>query len=226
MNKNKFFTAVITLGLSVIILFVISYFTFNKNKINQGNFRISDAILSSIVELEDKSEGTTDWKYDVSQNNKISMLVQKVGDAAVEEVYLKNLKVKTRNDVHIYIEQDKYEIRHKYEQINNRVNIYAEETESGDYLVEFDIKNEDVITDFKIPSDIKEIRHDGTILNTVGIPVSQIDFKLKYELVIVQDNQRINSCKVEIDMPSGRIITDGFVVERLDSTNYNFKVGY
>lgn len=227
MNKNKFFTAVITLGISAIILIAIVYFTFNNNKINQGNFRITDSILSSIVELEDKAENPGEWKYDISQNNKISMLVQKIGDAHVKEIYIKDIKIKSKNDVNIYIEQDKYDLRYEYKDIKNeKVNIYTEETEAGDYLVEFDVKNKNIVKDFGVPEGIKEIRHDGTILNIAKIAISQIQFKVKYNLVVVQDNQKTNTCKVEIEMPDEKIAVDGFFVKRLDSSNYNFKVSY
>jgi len=227
MSKSKFFTVVIILGISAIILYGIIYFTFNNNKINQGNFRISDSILSSIIELEDKSEDTNQWKYDISQNNKISMLVQTIGDATLKEIYLENVKVKSKNDVNIYIEQDNYGLELEYSKIKNKkVNIYIEETETGAYLVEFDIKNKNIVSDFNVSNDIKEIRHDGTILNIAGMPVSQTKFNIKYNLVIVQDNNRINTCKIKFEMPDEKIAVDGFFVQRLDSSNYNFKVSY
>lgn len=227
MNKEKFFTAVITIGISAIILAAIVYLTFNNNKINQGNFRISDSILSSIVEFEDKAEDDNQWKYDISQNNKISMLIQKIGDCAAKEVYIDDIKIKSKNDVNIYIEQDKYDLRYEYKNIKNeKVNIYVEETEAGDYLVEFDVKNENIVKDFGVPEGINEIRHDGTILNIANIAISQIQFSVKYNLVVVQDNQKINTCKVEIQMPDEKIAVDGFFVQRLDNSNYNFKVSY
>ena len=227
MDKNKFITAVITLGISTIILLVIVYCIFNNNKVNQGDFRISDSILSSIVEFNDESAGTNEWKYDISQTNKVSMLIQTLGSATIKEVYLENMKVKSKNNIHIYVEQDNYDIRYKYEDIKNKkVNVYAEENEAGDYLVEFDIKNENVLSDYIIPSEVKEIRHDGTVLNTASIAVSQIRFKVKYNLVIVQDNKKTNTCKVEIEMPDDKIAVDGFIVKRLDSSAFNFKVDY
>lgn len=227
MDKSKFFTAVITIGISAIILLSIVYFTFNNNKINQGDFRISDAVLSSIVELEDKSQNENEWKYDISQSNKISMLVQKIGDCAVKEVYIDNIKVKTKNTVNVYIEQDKYDLLYEYKDVKNKkINIYAEETQDGNYLVEFDIKNKNAVKDFIVPEGTKEVRHDGTILNIANVAISQIKFKVKYNLVVLQDNQKINTCKVEIDMPDEKIAVDGFFVQRLDSLNYNFKVSY
>ena len=112
MDKNKFFTAVITLGISAIILLVIVYCIFNNNKVNQGDFRISDSILSSIVEFDDKSAGTNEWKYDISQTNKVSILVQTLGSATIKEVYFEDVKVKSKNNVNIYVEQDNYDIRY------------------------------------------------------------------------------------------------------------------
>jgi len=227
MSKSKFFMAVTTIGISAIILFVIVYYTFNNNKINQGDFRISDSILSSIVELEDKSEGTNEWKYDISQNNKISMLIQTIGDVNIKEIYLENVKVKSRNDVNIYIEQTKYDISYRYEDVKNKnLDIYADNIDTGDYLLEFDIKNEDIVSNYIIPEGVNEIRHDGTVLNTASIAVSQIKFQIKYNLVILQDNNKTNKCKIELEMPDDKIAVDGFFVQRLDSSNYSFKVSY
>lgn len=228
MNKSKFFTAVITIGISVAILLLIVHVIFNNNSnVNQGSFRVSDSILTSIVQLEDKSEGANEWKFDISQNNKISMLIQTVGNATIKDVYLEKVKVSSKNDVHIYIEQENYDINYKYEDIKNKkVNIYTEETEAGDFLIEFDINNQDLISNFVVPSEIKEIRHDGTILSIAKMSVAEIEFKVKYNLVLVEKQGKINRCKVELNLPNDKIITDGFSAERLDSSNFNFKVNY
>ena len=227
MNKSKFFMAVITMGISAIILFVIVYYTFNNNKINQGDFRISDSILSSIVEFEDKSEGANEWKYDISQNNKISMLIQTIGDTNIKEIYLENVKVKSKNNVNIYIEQNKYDVSYKYEDVKNEnINIYVDKMDTGDYLVDFDIKNEDILSGYSRPEGVNELRHDGTVLNTASIAISQIRFQIKYNLVILQDNEKTNKCKIELEMPDEKIAVDGFYVQRLDSANYNFKTSY
>jgi len=155
------------------------------------------------------------------------MLIQTVGDASIKEVYLEKVKVSSKNDIHIYIEQDNYGLSYKYEDIKNKkINIYTEEKAEGAYLIEFDINNEDVVLDFNIPDDVKEIRHDGTILNMAQIPVSKIKFGVKYNLVIVQGQDRINTCKVELELPNEKIITDGFSTERLNSSDFNFKVNY
>jgi len=228
MDKNKFFTVIITVVISVVILLIIVNTIFNDNSdVNQGNFRVSDTILTSIVELEDKAQSAEEWKFDISQKNKISMLIQTVGDASIKEVYLEKVKVSSKNDIHIYIEQDNYGLSYKYEDIKNKkINIYTEEKAEGAYLIEFDINNEDVVLDFNIPDDVKEIRHDGTILNMAQIPVSKIKFGVKYNLVIVQGQDRINTCKVELELPNEKIITDGFSTERLNSSDFNFKVNY
>ena len=228
MNKNKFFMAVITMAIAAVILFVIINIVFgSNNKINQGNFRVSDFLITSIVELEDKSEEASDWKFDVSQSNKISILLQTSSDSKIKEAYLEEFKVSSKNDVSIYVEQDKYDAYYKYEDVKNKkINIYTEEREDGSYLVEFDITNEDVLSNYSIPEDIKEIRYDGTILNIAKIPVSSIDFKVKYNLVLVEDNGKTNTCKIELSVPNSKILTEGQSVERLDISGFNFKVDY
>lgn len=227
MKKNKFFTAIITLVISAVILIVIVNLIFNNSKINQGNFRVSDAILTSIVELEDKAESSTEWKYDISQNNKVSILVKPNENASIKEVYLEKIKIKSKNDVSIYLEQEEYDVSYKYKNISNgKVNIYTEETEEGNYLIEFNINNEDVVSNFNVPNDIKEIRHDGTILNIANIAISDITFNVKYNLIIVENNGQINKCKIEIKMPDSKVATEGLFVERLNTSEFNFKVDY
>ena len=125
------------------------------------------------------------------------------------------------------MEQDKYDVSYKYKDIKNKkVNIYTEETEDGNFLVEFDIRNEDVVSNYSVPEEVKEIRHDGTILTIAKVPASSIKFDVKYNLVIVEDKGQINTCKIELQMPDTKITTEGFSVERLDSSKFNFKVDY
>lgn len=227
MNKKKFFTAIITIGISVAVLLFIINIIFKDAGINQGNFRISDTILTSVVELEDKSENGEEWKYDISQNNKISMLVQTNKNSEIKEVYLEKVKVKSKNNVNIYLEQEQYELSYEYKKIRNKkVNVYAEEREDGNYLIEFDVKNKDVVSDFNIPEGTKELRHDGTILNLANIAISDITYELKYNLVIVESIGQTNTCKINIKMPDLKVATEGLAVERLDSSNFKFKVDY
>lgn len=227
MEKSKFFTVVITIVVSVAILITIINIIFDNSNINQGNFRVSDAVLSSIVELEDKSEGNDSWTFDISQSNKISMLVSSNSDAKIKEIYLEKVSVSSKKDVNIYLEQEKYDINYHYTEMKNKkVNIYTEEQENGNYLVEFDILNKDILSDYIVPDEIKEIRHDGTILNLAGIAISEISFDLKYNLVIIEQTGQINTCKIKINMPDKRLATEGLSVERLSNADFNFKVEY
>lgn len=227
MEKSKFFTVVITIVVSAAILMTIINIIFDNSKINQGNFRISDTVLSSIIELEDKSEGNNGWTFDVSQSNKISMLVTANSGSKIKEVYLEKVAVSSKKNVNIYLEQEKYDVNYHYAEIKNKkVNIYTEEQENGSYLVEFDILNKDILSDYIVPDEIKEIRHDGTILNLAGIAISDITFNLKYNLVVVEQTGQINTCKIKISMPDKKLATEGLSVERLSNEDFNFKVEY
>lgn len=127
MSKGKFFTAVITVVISGIILFVIINMIFDSSKINQGGYRISDVLLTSVVELEDKSETVSEWKFDASQNNTISMLVASNSNTDIKEVYIEKFKISSKKDVNIYVEQEKHEISYKYEDIKGKkANIYMQ----------------------------------------------------------------------------------------------------
>ena len=227
MEKSKFFTIVITIVVAAAVLITLINIIFDNSKINQGNFRVSDTLISSIVKLEDKSEGTGGWTFDVSQSNKVSMLISSNSDAKIKEVYLDKVGVSSKKNVNIYIEQEKYNTSYSYADIKNkRVNIYKEEQENGSYLVEFDVLNKNIMSDYMVPDEIKEVRYDGTILNLAGIAISDITFDLKYNLVITEEKGQINTCKVKIKMPDKKLATEGLSVERLSNQEFNFKVDY
>ena len=204
MEKSKFFTIVITIVVAAAVLITLINIIFDNSKINQGNFRVSDTLISSIVKLEDKSEGTGGWTFDVSQSNKVSMLISSNSDAKIKEVYLDKVGVSSKK----------------------RDNIYTEEQENGSYLVEFDVLNKNIMFDYMVPDEIKEVRYDGTILNLAGIAISDITFDLKYNLVITEEKGQINTCKVKIKMPDKKLATEGLSVERLSNQEFNFKVDY
>ena len=228
MNKNKFFTAVITIIIAVVVLIIIINIIFKDNlKVNQGSYRVSDSVLTSVVELEEKAENQKKWNFDISQNNKVSFLLTSNENASLKEVYLDKFKVNSSNNVNIYLEQVNHDISYEYKDIKNKkVNIYAEKTEDGNYLIEFDIVNKNVISDFTVPSDVKEIKHDGTILPIAKIPVSSIAFNVRYNLVLVENQGQVNTCDVKLSMPNEKIATEGVSVERLNVSDFNFRVDY
>ncbi|MDD4375239.1 MAG: hypothetical protein PHR25_00430 [Clostridia bacterium] len=225
MEKKKIFIAMVTIIISLAILVIAINLIFNNNfKINQGKFRISDALITSSTILKEKTKG--EWTFDISQNNKIAILIQSADNVKIKEAYLEKIRVNSKEDVRIYIEQENHKISYKYEELKNeKVNIYVDEQEKG-YLAEFDIINKDIVTDFAIPEEIKEIRHDGTILNIAGIKASEITFRLRYNLVIIEPEGKINKCEFDLKIPNEKVIAEGTTIERLDVQKLSFKVKY
>ncbi len=225
MDKKKIFIAMVTIIISLAILVIVINLIFNNNsKINQGKFRVSDALLTSSAILKEETKG--EWTFDISQNNKLALLIQSVENTKIKEIYLEKIRVNGKEDINIYIEQLNHKLSYKYEEIKNkRVNIYADEQENG-YLVELDIINKDVVTDFTIPEDIKVVRHDGTMLNIAGVKASEVIFRLRYNLVIFEPEGKINKCEFDIRIPNEKVITEGTTIERLNVQDLVFKVKY
>lgn len=225
MDKKKIFIAMVTIIISLAILVIVINLIFNNNsKINQGKFRVSDALLTSSAILKEETKG--EWTFDISQNNKLALLIQSVENTKIKEIYLEKIRVNGKEDINIYIEQLNHKLSYKYEEIKNkRVNIYADEQENG-YLVELDIINKDVVTDFTIPEDIKVVRHDGTMLNIAGIKASEVIFRLRYNLVIIEPEGKVNKCEFDIRIPNEKVITEGTTIERLNVQDLVFKVKY
>ena len=225
MDRKKIFWAIITILISAAILVVITDMIFKLNNINEGKFRVADSIITSTVELtykNDADEEKKTWTFDVSQNNILSLIIANRTNMKIKDIYIENIKVISGGD--IYIEQIEYESSHKIEGKNEKINIYSETREDGSEIIEFNINNKNIIKNYNVPSDVKEIRHDGTILNIAGVKLSDIEFKFKASLIVVEENGSKNICKISLKMPKEELITNGQIVERLSLENFSFKV--
>ena len=83
--------------LSIFLIFgVLSFVLDNTGKVNQGNFRVVDMVVTSGIDVIDNSESElekiSDISFSLSQNNKISMLLSKSDN--VDKIYIDNIKLK------------------------------------------------------------------------------------------------------------------------------------
>ena len=83
MKKNNVFLAIIIAAISIALVVLISTVVLdNSSKINEGNFRINDAVVNSTVDIKEKQEETeiaelSNMVFDISQENKLSLLITK-----------------------------------------------------------------------------------------------------------------------------------------------------
>ena len=84
MKKLNVFVLILSVLVAVAIIVVVVTFALDTTgKVNQGNFRINDAVLTSMLSVtETNSKGDepteiADMLFNVSQTNRLSLLISK-----------------------------------------------------------------------------------------------------------------------------------------------------
>lgn len=221
MDKKKIFWMLITLVISVILLVVVINLVFKKDTVNEGKFRVSDVILTSSAELTNKTEKNGVWSIDLSQRNKLSMLVTAATGVQIDKIYLSDITVNRGNIVFSQLDNES-----KKTLSSSSQDLAVEYTldENNQMLLEFVALNENILKDWTVPENTKQIVYDGRIVETAGIKLQDIQFKLKFKLNIVESTGKTNTMKVELKLPNEELVTNGADVRRLALSDFKFKV--
>jgi hypothetical protein len=226
MKKSKNLLVFLIVVISIIIITVVSYIVFdNRGKINQGNFRVSDAVLKSEVEVtENKTSGTADSissiLFNLSQKNTLSLLIANQSKAS--KIYLDNIYLKAPiKKGSMYIYQTGTDIEDITSQ--DKIDMYPVEKD-GQYLIEISMDNIDFFKDASLPQDTKSATFDGTILNLLGIRISDIKFEVSFNLNILDENSKLSTCKIKLKLPENELLINGISINRKDAGDYSFSV--
>ena len=228
MNKNRIITLLIVILSIALVTVVISLVMDNTGKLNQGNYRISDVVLASSLEVKDNSDITqdltnlSDIKLNFTQKNKISMLITK--DENISKVYIDNIKVvKGPKVIDLYLSQAGVDAKQKLTDELLNIELFPIDKEGQNYF-EISIDNEYFMQDLTIKDNSNNIKFDGTLLSKYGVPYEDIKFEISFDLNILQNNGTINTCKVDLQLPNVKLITEGVYVERMSLEKFNFKI--
>lgn len=221
MEKKKIFSYLITIGIALIILLIAIKLIFKSDSVNEGKFRVSDAILSSTAEVENKSDVNGTWSIDLSQMNKLSMLIVAAENANIEDISIEDISSSKEN---ITIYQKDNENKMNITEDNNKMDIEYNLNEKGQILIELNILNENILKNYNIPSGTNEIIYDGRIFKTAGLSLKDIKFNISFKLVITEKTGKENVMKVKLELPFEELLTEGASVRRLDLSNFKFKV--
>lgn len=222
MKKQKIFIVLLTLIISILLLVVVINLVFKKDTVNEGKCRVTDVILTSSAELENKSEANEKWSIDLSQRNKLSFLITTATDINISRVYLKDLKVKGTDKV--VFEQLNSEIKVNLSSEKQDLDLEYTLDENGLMKIELLAINENILKNWEIPEDTKEIVYDGRLLKDVGMSIKDIEFKLSFKLCIEEKTGKTNEMKVEMKLPNEELIENGADVRRLSTKDFKFKV--
>lgn len=226
MEKKKIFKVLIVLIVSIAIVMLVTTFLLDSTgKINQGNFRINDAVIESNLEIiqkqEDKVQELSNMLLDISQKNTLSLLISNNID--IKEANITNIEIESPlKHGKLYIEQvgkDKiYDIDN-----DSVVNIYPEE-KNEQYSIELNIVNENCLTDVNVPSQTNVVIFDGTILELLNQKYEDFVFNISFNLNIYDIAGNKNTCKIKLKLPDEEMYVNGISIKRDNLSNYVFKL--
>ena len=90
-------------------------------------------------------------------------------------------------------------------------------------LLELIIINENILKNWAIPEGVNEIIYDGRIFTTANMNLKDIQFKIRFDLVITESTGKTNTMKVEMKLPDEKLLVNGADVRRLDVYDFKFK---
>ena len=221
MEKKKIFWWLVTAGVAMVILLIAVKLLFKSDSVNEGKFRVSDAILTSSAKVENKTNLNQKWSIDLSQNNKLSMLLVASENAEIDSIFIDDISTSKDN---IVIYQVENENKMRITEENNKMDIEYTLDENGQILVELNILNENILKNYVIPEGTNEIVYDGRIFKTAGLGLKDIKFKISFKLIITEKTGKSNVMKVKLTLPYEELLKDGASVRRLDLSNFRFKV--
>lgn len=217
-NSKKVFYVILVLLISAFVLAVLIKLLFTNSKINQGKFRVVDALVTSSAEFVDKSEKTGKWMYDISQTNTLSLLVN-TSDAEISRVYIADAKV-AKSGIEINEKDSDAYITCNTEDF---LELATDTLDSEAVVYDIVITNRNVLENFEIPEDITEIKHDASIFNLAGIENEDLAFTISFTFNMQEKNGKLSSMNVTLELPYENIVQSGVYVEKLDLDNFVFK---
>lgn len=226
-KKRTILTLLIVLVSIALVVGICVYLLDTSGKINQGNFRINDAVVKSVIETTEKEQAEgenviSNIVFDISQKNTLSLLIAK--NVKMNHMYLNNFQLEKPNKSNqFYLSQASFDEKITTFDQNTVVNIYPTEKEEQ-YYVELNINNDNCVQEVNVPSETKLVKFDGTILELLNIRVTDLMFRLSFDLNIVDETGKKNVCPISLAMPTEGIVTNGIDVIRQDLSNYRFKI--
>lgn len=226
MEKKKMIKVLIVLIISITIVMLVTTFLLNTTgKINQGNFRVNDAVIESNLDIVQKQEEQlqelSNMSLDISQINTLSLLL--TNNIGIKEANISNIKIDSPvKQGQMYIEQaGKDEV---YDITNDTViNIYPEE-KNEQYSIDLNIVNENCLIDVNVPSQTNVVTFDGTILELLNQEYRDFVFNISFDLNIFDVAGNKNTCKIKLELPDEKMYIDGISIKRDDLSKYIFKL--
>ena len=199
LKNNKTINKIIIVIILFIILIVSSLFMLRYYVEGESNlpFRISKIIVVSSAEGTDTKAEQTKWALDLTQNNDIYISIDKNNEynknETIKQVQIENIQIDRKQQLGIiknykpakegmFRNKEEYLIKDKIEYTGNDTSDINElKIGNNGGTIIFRSANTNIIT---YNTDEDEIVHNGTLLAKAGITEEQIEYKIKFDLIV------------------------------------------
>lgn len=225
-NRAKAFIIILIAILSVTITVVVASKMLDATgKVNQGNYRISDLVIESCATVKEvqgqdvEVKNLTDYVYDITQTNEVSILIEANTDA--KSIEIQNIKVSDpllKGNMTIgQSGKEQYDITPEL----TNININVEKREDEKYIVDLLIDN-NVLTGQKVPEDATEVQYDAKMFKLLGVNTDELKFNVSFDLVITDNVGKKVKTSLELSMPTDETFEKGMSILKQDASKYIF----
>lgn len=224
-KKNKFILLVILVISILLIIAICSLLLKTTGKINQGSFRVTDAVIESTLNVIEKQEEQVDalsnMVLDLSQENQFELLVTK--DVEITKATIDQIKINYPLKLGTFrFGQLGKEL---LDTIDEKTIIEIDPEEKLEqYSMTFHIVNENCMTDVNVPNQTNVVTFDGTILELLNQNLDDLKFDLSFCLNLYDEAGNKNVCKIKLTLPDDALLKDGISLIREDPSKYLFEV--
>lgn len=218
--------------LAIIIILIVVFFIMYIYHIEgeaRPPFKITKLVAVSTAKTQNSQMIEGVYSADLIQSNDIKIAIEKnpeyKKEAIIKNIIINNIQIdtkETKGDIEIYrpsMGTKNYEYINKYKISKELKYQGAQETYTKGEMLQ--ISNQGGVIDFSIivnnlgTINNEEVKVDGTLLKQIGI--EQIDFQVKFDLIIELENDIKLKTKIILDLPTGNILENG--VETIEQTN-------
>lgn len=239
LKNNSTINKIIIVIILFIILIISSLFMLRYYVEGESNlpFVISKIIVVSSAEGTDTKSEQTKWALNLTQNNDIYISIDKNNEynknETIKQIKIENIQIDKKQQLGtiknykpskegMFINKEEYIITDKIEYTGNETSDINElKIGNNGGTIIFRSANTNIIT---YNTDEDEIIHNGTLLEKSGITKEQIEYGIKFDLIVETGKGIKYKGIVKLKFPQGDILKSGTgTMEKTDTDDIIFK---
>ena len=235
-NKLILKSAYIVIGVLIIAVIGLLILKYDVEGEKNIPFKLSSIIVISSAEgYQEKENPDYKWDAQIYQNNDIYLNIEKNKNdndtELIKSIKIENIKINKKPEIGIFkfyrtsnidLYKEEYEIKDEIEylgDLSTDLDNLKISNQGGTIIIR--AINE---TDKKYTSNDKQLEHNGKLLEKINISYEQVKASIEFDLVINLESDLSYRAKIELELPTGNIVEQGFVsTEIKDMKNIVFK---